>query len=59
MRLALILVALVAIPATAQTPPLQYRIVCDGTDIVVQLKANEIGVYQLPNIPHDICGKDI
>jgi len=59
MRKLIIAALLAAGSATAETPPILFRIGCDGGDIVIQLKVNQTGMYQLPNIPHDVCGKDI
>lgn len=58
MRYVLFLASLVAIPATAETPGLQYKVGCDKSNIVVLIKANEVGLYRL-DIPADVCGKFI
>jgi hypothetical protein len=59
MRYALLLATLVTFSATADEPGLLFKLRCDGTNIVVLVKANEPGIYELPPIPHDVCGKDV
>lgn len=56
MRYVLLLASLVAIPATAQTPGLLYKVGCEGSNIVVFIKANEPNLYRI-EFPADVCGK--
>lgn len=44
--------------ASAQAPGLQYKLDCEGSDIVVYVKANTPGIYAF-KVPHDVCGVSI
>jgi hypothetical protein len=59
MRYVVLLATLVSFSATAESPGLLFRLRCDGPNIIVAVKAIEPGVYELPPIPHDVCGKDL
>jgi len=59
MRYVLILATLVTFSATAEEPGLLFRLRCYGPNIIVDVKANAVGMYELPPIPHDVCGKDL
>ena len=60
MRYLLSIASLFSVPAIAETPGIQFRLGCSPEGgIIVLIKANKIGVYQLPAIPHDVCGKDV
>ena len=56
MRYVLFFASLVSLSATADTPGLQYKVICDGANIVVLIKATENGIYRM-DIPAAVCGK--
>jgi hypothetical protein len=58
MRYLVALCAMLALPVTAQSPVLLYRFACVNDQIIVQIKANEPGIFQLA-IPHNTCGRQI
>lgn len=58
MKTVLLLAALASASATADTPGLQYKVICDGANIVVLIKATENGIYRM-DIPAALCGKFI
>jgi hypothetical protein len=59
MRYVVLLATLVTFSATAETPGLLFKYRCEDGNIVIAVKANKVGVYELPPIPHDVCGKDL
>jgi hypothetical protein len=58
MRNVLVLLSLVALSATAQTPPIEVAAFCEGSNILIGVRVTTPGMYKF-TIPHNFCGQDI
>ncbi|WP_342616696.1 hypothetical protein [Rhodoferax sp. GW822-FHT02A01] len=52
------LAALVALPATAEAPEMQYHYGCSGDKLIIQMAVSKKGVFQIV-LPAAVCGPQV
>jgi hypothetical protein len=57
-HIALVLLILVALPATAEAPTAQMRYACKDAHLIVQILVQEAGLYTIV-LPSAACGPSV